>query len=62
MWMIVITFLTIGYGDIFPRTYCGRGIAVATGFMVNKLRPFFRWSLFNMENAVTNLLYDAMLL
>ncbi|XP_046639575.1 small conductance calcium-activated potassium channel protein-like isoform X2 [Daphnia pulicaria] len=33
MWMIVITFLTIGYGDMFPRTYCGRGIAVATGFL-----------------------------
>jgi len=33
MWLIMITFLTVGYGDMFPRTYCGRSIAVATGFM-----------------------------
>ncbi len=34
MWLIMITFLTIGYGDMFPKTYCGRSISVATGFMV----------------------------
>ena len=34
MWMIAITFLSIGYGDIVPNTYCGRAIAVATGIMV----------------------------
>ncbi|XP_046438948.1 small conductance calcium-activated potassium channel protein-like isoform X3 [Daphnia pulex] len=33
MWLIMITFLTIGYGDMFPKTYCGRSISVATGFM-----------------------------
>ncbi|KAK6188233.1 hypothetical protein SNE40_004459 [Patella caerulea] len=33
MWMIAITFLSIGYGDIVPNTYCGRGIAIATGVM-----------------------------
>ncbi|ELT98728.1 hypothetical protein CAPTEDRAFT_155299 [Capitella teleta] len=33
MWMISITFLSIGYGDIVPNTYCGRGVAVATGVM-----------------------------
>jgi potassium intermediate/small conductance calcium-activated channel subfamily N protein 3 len=33
MWMISITFLSIGYGDIVPNTYCGRGIAVTTGVM-----------------------------
>ena len=37
MWMISITFFAIGYGDIVPNTYCGRGIAVATGVMVGTL-------------------------
>jgi len=34
MWMIAITFLSVGYGDIVPNTYCGRAIAVFTGVMV----------------------------
>ncbi|KAK3606283.1 hypothetical protein CHS0354_037960 [Potamilus streckersoni] len=33
MWMIAITFLSIGYGDIVPNTYCGRMIAISTGVM-----------------------------
>ncbi|XP_035705095.1 small conductance calcium-activated potassium channel protein isoform X9 [Folsomia candida] len=33
-WLIAITFLSIGYGDIVPNTYCGRGIAVTTGIML----------------------------
>ncbi|XP_071743732.1 small conductance calcium-activated potassium channel protein isoform X14 [Lepeophtheirus salmonis] len=33
MWLIAITFLSVGYGDIVPNTYCGRGIAVTTGMM-----------------------------
>ncbi|XP_064653286.1 small conductance calcium-activated potassium channel protein 1-like isoform X2 [Lineus longissimus] len=33
MWLIAITFLSIGYGDIVPNTYCGRSIAIATGVM-----------------------------
>ncbi|RWS28975.1 small conductance calcium-activated potassium channel protein-like protein [Leptotrombidium deliense] len=33
MWLTAITFLSIGYGDIVPNTYCGRGIAVTTGLM-----------------------------
>jgi len=34
MWLVSITFLSIGYGDIVPYTYCGRAIAVCTGIMV----------------------------
>lgn len=33
MWMVSITFLSVGYGDIVPHTYCGRGIAICTGVM-----------------------------
>lgn len=33
MWMIAITFLTVGYGDAYPNSYCGRFVAVATGLM-----------------------------
>ncbi|GLH00407.1 uncharacterized protein GBIM_06795 [Gryllus bimaculatus] len=33
LWLIAITFLSVGFGDIVPNTYCGRGIAVFTGMM-----------------------------
>ncbi|PIK61278.1 putative small conductance calcium-activated potassium channel protein 1, partial [Apostichopus japonicus] len=33
MWMVSITFLSIGYGDMVPNTYCGRGVSVITGIM-----------------------------
>ncbi|XP_038669633.1 intermediate conductance calcium-activated potassium channel protein 4-like [Scyliorhinus canicula] len=31
MWLIPITFLTIGYGDMVPSTTCGRVICLITG-------------------------------
>uniref|UniRef100_A0A6Q2XB04 Potassium calcium-activated channel subfamily N member 2 n=1 Tax=Esox lucius TaxID=8010 RepID=A0A6Q2XB04_ESOLU len=33
MWLISITFLTIGYGDLVPHTYCGKGVCLLTGIM-----------------------------
>jgi hypothetical protein len=33
MWLVAITFLSVGYGDIKPSTFCGRGITVITGMM-----------------------------
>lgn len=41
MWLIAITFLSVGYGDIVPNTYCGRGIAVTTGIMVSTFHSVF---------------------
>lgn len=41
MWLIAITFLSVGFGDIVPNTYCGRGIAVSTGIMVSLTITFF---------------------
>ncbi|CAF1246543.1 unnamed protein product [Rotaria sordida] len=31
MWLFIVTFLTVGYGDFAPSTYCGRTIASLIG-------------------------------
>lgn len=41
MWLTAITFLCVGYGDIVPNTYCGRGITLCCGMVVS--RPW-QWS------------------
>ncbi|KAK7114899.1 hypothetical protein V1264_000880 [Littorina saxatilis] len=33
MWMSAITFLTVGYGDVTPKSECGRVTAVVTGLL-----------------------------
>ncbi|XP_030067554.1 intermediate conductance calcium-activated potassium channel protein 4 isoform X1 [Microcaecilia unicolor] len=33
MWLIPITFLTIGYGDVVPQTVCGKVVCLCTGVM-----------------------------
>lgn len=33
LWLTAVTFLTLGYGDIVPRSICGRMIAIFTGLM-----------------------------
>ena len=45
MWIVSITFLSIGYGDMVPNTYCGRGVAVITGIMVSPHPNNFHYSL-----------------
>uniref|UniRef100_A0A914MJF0 Calmodulin-binding domain-containing protein n=1 Tax=Meloidogyne incognita TaxID=6306 RepID=A0A914MJF0_MELIC len=31
LWLMCVTFLTIGYGDVYPITVCGRLMAILTG-------------------------------
>ena len=38
LWLVAITFLCVGYGDIVPNTYCGRGICLLCGIMVSLKR------------------------
>ncbi|CAI2305834.1 unnamed protein product [Caenorhabditis sp. 36 PRJEB53466] len=33
IWLVAITFLSVGYGDIVPRTNCGRSMALVTGIL-----------------------------
>ncbi|OAF70532.1 KCa2.1 [Intoshia linei] len=33
LWLTAITFLSIGYGDVVPETYCGRVVSILTGVM-----------------------------
>ncbi len=33
LWLVVITFLTVGYGDFNPMSTCGRTVSVLTGFI-----------------------------
>uniref|UniRef100_A0A915HNI5 Calmodulin-binding domain-containing protein n=1 Tax=Romanomermis culicivorax TaxID=13658 RepID=A0A915HNI5_ROMCU len=33
LWFIMITFKSVGYGDIVPDTYCGRVMAITTGIV-----------------------------
>lgn len=40
MWLIAITLLSVGYGDIVPNTYCGRGITLTCGIMVSTVLVF----------------------
>lgn len=42
LWFVMITFLSIGYGDIVATTYCGRGMAVITGVVVSRWLTIFR--------------------
>lgn len=37
LWLIAITFLTVGYGDVAPKTSCGKAVCLFTGVMVTRL-------------------------
>lgn len=42
LWLIAITFLTVGYGDVAPKTSCGRVMCLLSGVMVTRLGFLFR--------------------
>ncbi|CAF1106436.1 unnamed protein product [Adineta ricciae] len=33
MWLFIVTFTTVGFGDVYPSTLCGRGITTVVGFI-----------------------------
>uniref|UniRef100_A0A0R3S089 CaMBD domain-containing protein n=1 Tax=Elaeophora elaphi TaxID=1147741 RepID=A0A0R3S089_9BILA len=33
LWFTIVTFMSVGYGDIVPNTYCGRTLAITTGIV-----------------------------
>ncbi|XP_073341957.1 intermediate conductance calcium-activated potassium channel protein 4 [Pagrus major] len=33
LWLIAITFLTVGYGDVSPKSTCGKAVCLFTGVM-----------------------------
>eukprot|EP00066_Takifugu_rubripes_P003509 XP_003966122.2 PREDICTED: intermediate conductance calcium-activated potassium channel protein 4-like isoform X2 [Takifugu rubripes] len=33
LWLVAITFLTVGYGDVSPQTTCGKAVCLFTGVM-----------------------------
>lgn len=35
MWLVAVTFLSIGYGDVVANTYCGRAISIVAGVLVS---------------------------
>ncbi|CAF0815305.1 unnamed protein product [Adineta ricciae] len=32
MWFTIVTFTTVGYGDLVPQTYCGQGVSIVIAF------------------------------
>ncbi|XP_062847707.1 intermediate conductance calcium-activated potassium channel protein 4 [Trichomycterus rosablanca] len=38
LWLIAITFLTVGYGDVSPKTSCGKVVCLFTGVMVKSIQ------------------------
>uniref|UniRef100_A0A914HGU5 Calmodulin-binding domain-containing protein n=1 Tax=Globodera rostochiensis TaxID=31243 RepID=A0A914HGU5_GLORO len=33
LWFIMVTFMSIGYGDVVPTSYCGRFLSISTGIV-----------------------------
>ncbi|KAG9355335.1 hypothetical protein JZ751_000173 [Albula glossodonta] len=59
MWLISITFLSIGYGDMVPHTYCGKGGAGCTALVVAVVAR--KLELTKAEKHVHNFMMDTQL-
>jgi len=53
LYMIAITFLSVGYGDFVPHTLCGRVISVVSGLMVSS-KAIYSNDVFIEEKKVDN--------
>uniref|UniRef100_A0A2K6ACM6 Potassium calcium-activated channel subfamily N member 1 n=1 Tax=Mandrillus leucophaeus TaxID=9568 RepID=A0A2K6ACM6_MANLE len=68
MWLISITFLSIGYGDMVPHTYCGKGVCLLTGIMVRARLHVHdpgrssQLSIPSVKNAAANVLRETWLI
>ncbi|NXX98010.1 KCNN2 protein, partial [Centropus bengalensis] len=63
MWLISITFLSIGYGDMVPNTYCGKGVCLLTGIMVSVSEIIMGYEIkFAVKNAAANVLRETWLI
>ncbi|VDP29855.1 unnamed protein product [Soboliphyme baturini] len=61
LWLIAITSLTVGYGDIVPSTYCGRTISgMATSSLVVAVVAR-KLELSRAEKHVNNFMFDSKL-
>lgn len=56
LWLVAITFLCVGYGDIVPNTYCGRGICLTCGIMV-RFRHWGFWKKWSSNHPFLCWLY-----
>uniref|UniRef100_A0A1I8F824 CaMBD domain-containing protein n=1 Tax=Macrostomum lignano TaxID=282301 RepID=A0A1I8F824_9PLAT len=61
MWLIAITFLSIGYGDIVPNTYCGRAISITTELCLVVAVFARKLELTRAEKHVHNFMMDTAL-
>ncbi|XP_070503385.1 small conductance calcium-activated potassium channel protein-like isoform X4 [Chironomus tepperi] len=67
MWLTAITFLCVGYGDIVPNTYCGRGITLTCGMVGAGCTAFLvallsrKLELTRAEKHVHNFMMDTQL-
>ncbi|NXC08655.1 KCNN3 protein, partial [Orthonyx spaldingii] len=62
MWLISITFLSIGYGDMVPHTYCGKGVCLLTGIMVSAATAARGRGHCGVKNAAANVLRETWLI
>ncbi|KRZ15591.1 Small conductance calcium-activated potassium channel protein [Trichinella zimbabwensis] len=59
IWFVIITFLSIGYGDVTPTTYCGRGGAGVSSALIAVISR--QMELTRAEKQVNNFMSESKL-